>query len=621
MSAAREARSKSARRSTARADSRGSTTAVQWFVVATTALGLRLFFLYQFADTPFYTEHVSDSKIYLALAEAIRNGALPAKAWFMSPLYPYLIAILGGAGDPNLLMRLVQCLMGAVTAVMAGRIAQRMWNARAGLAAGLLAAVSPELLFYDSMLLTESLLAFALTVHLVLLLRLEKSGRPRDAVASGLALGVALVTRFSLILYPILLAALYVRARTRGVAPAWRLQGLLAASALLVILPFTLRNAVVEGVFVPVTSAGGYNFHAGNNESAQGWYNVPEGVDIAKDPNGELAAERAAGRELTSSETSSYWFSVAGRWISDNPIRFIGLLGRKVLLFFHSADIEQTGLSMGFIRREYGTILDLPLPPFLVLLGFAITGYVLVLRARQGTVVLPVLSVALVLSTALFFIAGRFRVPLIPVLAVYGGIALQEAFAAFREKRFMPRIQGAGIGLGTVLLLVVVQPSFTEVYEREYQTLGDMAFRNREYAKAETLFTRSLAERPTPDVYVNRGNALAAMGRIAEALPMYDSALALRPRHTLALFNRGNALMQVERPEQAYQAWLEAARSDPNFGPAHRNMGILLLRAGRPAEAAAALERAAAHEQDAAVREAILRDAATARALAQAPRK
>ncbi|MBI5647596.1 MAG: glycosyltransferase family 39 protein [Ignavibacteriae bacterium] len=621
MSAAREARSKSARRVSARDDRRVSTAAAQWYAVATAALGLRLFFLYQFADTPFYTEHVSDSKIYLALAEAIRNGALPAKAWFMSPLYPYLLALLGGAGDPNLLARLVQCLLGAATAVMTGMIAARLWNTRAGLAAGLLVAVSPELLFYDTMLLTESLLAFSLTAHLAVLLRLEKYGRPRDAVVSGLALGVALVTRFSLILYPVLLAAVYMRGRTRGTAPALRLQGLLAASALLVIIPFTIRNALVEGVFVPVTSAGGYNFHAGNNGSAQGWYNVPEGVDIAKDPNGELEAERALGRALTSSETSSYWFSVAGRWISDNPVRFMGLLGRKVLLFFHPADIEQTGLSMGFIRREYGTLLDLPLPPFLVLLGFAITGYVFVLRARRGAVVPPVLFAAFVLSTALFFIAGRFRVPLIPVLAVYGGIAAQEALCAVREKRFMPLMQSAGIGLGTVLLLVVAQPSFTEVYEREYQTLGDMAFRNREYTKAELLFTRSLAERPTPDVYVNRGNALAATGRIAEALPMYDSALALRPRHTLALFNRGNALMQAERPEQAYQAWFEAARSDPNFGPAHRNMGILLLRAGRAAEAAAALERAASHEQDAAVRETILRDAATARALAQAPRK
>ena len=71
MSAAREARSKSARRVSARDDRRVSTAAAQWYAVATAALGLRLFFLYQFADTPFYTEHVSDSKIYLALAEAI----------------------------------------------------------------------------------------------------------------------------------------------------------------------------------------------------------------------------------------------------------------------------------------------------------------------------------------------------------------------------------------------------------------------------------------------------------------------------------------------------------------------------------------------------------------------
>src|SRR5262249_40805544 len=96
----------------------------------------------------------------------------------------------------------------------------------------------------------------------------------------------------------------------------------------------------------------------------------------------------------------------------------------------------------------------------------------------------------------------------------------------------------------------------------------------------------------------NRGNALLALGRHAQALASYDRALAIRPNHARALNNRGNALQKLGRHAEAlasYEAALAIRRDDAE---ALVNRGNALLQLKQHAEALASYDEAVRIDPD-----------------------
>lgn len=112
--------------------------------------------------------------------------------------------------------------------------------------------------------------------------------------------------------------------------------------------------------------------------------------------------------------------------------------------------------------------------------------------------------------------------------------------------------------------------------------------------EAERLYRAILDQAPIPEVMVNRGNVLTAMGRPGEALAGYDQALAARPDFFEALFNRANLLLETRRSEEALAGFERAAAVRPDAAPVWNNRGTALRRLRRLEEALASYDRAAA---------------------------
>src|SRR5262249_33060652 len=94
---------------------------------------------------------------------------------------------------------------------------------------------------------------------------------------------------------------------------------------------------------------------------------------------------------------------------------------------------------------------------------------------------------------------------------------------------------------------------------------GNALFALRRYAQALASYDRVLAMRPDHIRNVNnRGNALQKLQRHAEALASYEAALGIRRDDVDALVNRGNALLQLERHAEALESYDEAVRIDPD---------------------------------------------------------
>jgi dolichyl-phosphate-mannose-protein mannosyltransferase len=157
------------------------------------------------------------------------------------PLWPLVLSLgdrLGATGLPE--QRLITALIGSGAIAAIGVLAKQLAGARAGLIAAGIAAVYPVLIASDGSVMSESLDGLLLAVAVIAAYRVRSTSSVRAALACGVLIGLATLTRSEGIVMPVflLLPALWRRPSRRWVTVAVAVSG-----ALLVMLPWTLRNA------------------------------------------------------------------------------------------------------------------------------------------------------------------------------------------------------------------------------------------------------------------------------------------------------------------------------------------------------------------------------------------
>lgn len=202
-----------------------------------------------------------DSIQYYVPAHALMAGEGFPLSLKRPPVYPVLLALVGrGFGEGFWAPIALQHVLGVGTAALVYGIGRLTFGRGVGLLAGLVAALSGGLLIYEHYLLTEAVFTFLLSLSLLLGL----AGLRRDSawcyVGSGVAIGLATLTRphgqLLILLGPPVFLLCYRRWR-----PALRATALVTAAAALVMVPWMARNWVVHGAFT-VAGALGQNLIA-----------------------------------------------------------------------------------------------------------------------------------------------------------------------------------------------------------------------------------------------------------------------------------------------------------------------------------------------------------------------
>src|SRR4051794_32413109 len=181
------------------------------------------------------------------------------------PLYPLLLgATYRIAGHSWTAARTLEALLGVVFVLLVFLLAGRLYGRRVALVAGALAAVMPTLVVLNASLLSETLF-LPLEIAAVLAgVAWRQRPSPWVAVAGGLACGAAILTRSVGIALLVAIIAMIVTARV-ALRIRLRAAALVAGTAVVLVLPWAVRNAVELHAFVPVstqdgpTAAGVYN--------------------------------------------------------------------------------------------------------------------------------------------------------------------------------------------------------------------------------------------------------------------------------------------------------------------------------------------------------------------------
>ena len=344
------------------------------------------------------------------------------------------------------------------------------------------------------------------------------------------------------------------------------------------ILPVTLNNYIAGKEFVLLTSNGGINFYLGNNEKSLGVYSTPKDFDFFKDMAGINYAKKISGKELTPSQSSSYWYEQGLNFIIPNPTDAIGLTFKKLLFFFDDDENPQTSqINIDFFREKYSSILKIPLPNFITVFLFAIAGiYFSVKKLKDNKhTLLYLIILSYVLGTIVFFVSGRFRIAITPLFIAFAGFGIVTLIEMIKEKNFKELVI-PGVSAAMVLALVVfVLPKYNYSYADAYSNLGTAYFDQKNFNEALLNYNESLKLKETELTYVLIGNTLAVKNDFNNAYRAYQNALRLNPSYALAYFNLGLLNSQKGNFDEALKLFDKSIKIDPLFAEAYRNTAVI----------------------------------------------
>jgi 4-amino-4-deoxy-L-arabinose transferase-like glycosyltransferase len=269
---------------------------------------------------------------------------------WMAPLYPYLLSLIfrlfGVYTVSSAIAALIlQSLASALVEAPLYLMGKRLFGKPVGIIAGLLWAIHPASLHYAvNFIWSSSLTLLGLVVIIIFFLRLAiRPERLVEATLCGIAIGLTLLSD-PVILPFVMVAGLWLlwRLRSRLAATITSLL-LMATAAIMLLLPWTMRNYQIFHEFIPVKGTIGVNLWLGNhgpdvNQPTAGlglWHKIP--AIYGEEGEHYLLSLNEVERDMVLRQE-------AQQFILDQPVTFVKYTLWRIYLFWRLTDFGWSGL-------------------------------------------------------------------------------------------------------------------------------------------------------------------------------------------------------------------------------------------------------------------------------------
>jgi len=224
---------------------------------------------------------------YQRVAKLFREGGIASFLSPSSPLsdlntlghppgYSILMALIFSVfGESTTAVQFVQILCDAFAAVVIFLIVTELLPVGAAVIAGMLAAFSPQFAWNSVLLLPDSLAVLPILLAVYCLARAARNPRLVSFIIAGALVGVSCWLRANAMLLTFFLAAM-VPLLFKG-EKQWRYVLSVVFGTLLIVLPLTIRNAIVFHRFIPLSLGAGQTLLEGIADyDHKGEYNIPK---------------------------------------------------------------------------------------------------------------------------------------------------------------------------------------------------------------------------------------------------------------------------------------------------------------------------------------------------------
>ena len=358
--------------------------------------------------------------------------------------------------DTFLAHQIWSCIIGAGTVFLVGITGREIAGPRVGLVAAVISAVYPNVWFYDSVVMSETVILFTTTLTIFLAYRFARRPSIGFAIGLGVSVGAAALTRAeSILLVPLLVVPLALWLRDVDLRRRVRLLAVATGATLATIAPWVGYNLVRFEHPVFLSSNLELTLLSANCDDTYsgpflGFWSLGCGTRFVP-PKGDA--------------------SVQARFYRDKVQDYVGDHKSRVPVVV----LAREGRAWGFFNTNQQITIDqiedkelntsrIALGMYYALVAFSVVG-VIALRRR--------------------------RVPLTPLLAVLGAVALTVGFV-YGTTRFRAPAEVSLVLLGAVGIDAAIRRIGVRVHHRLAGQAADDAQPSRDAAGVETRALRIL---------------------------------------------------------------------------------------------------------------------------------
>ena len=529
-----------------------------------------------------------DAASYHWQAVGIIEHTTAARAFWQPPLYPYWLALTYACVSTDVgLARYANGAFFVMTVLLTFLIGLRVMRGALAFLAALAVCGYGPLLFFSGLLLPNVMATALDMLVILLLLRFVEAPTRGRAMACGAAIGLAVLAVPNVaILLPVIGLWLLKRAFAMR---QWRGPAMLAVwlglGVVLSVAPVTVHNRIVSGDWVLVSTHGGINFYIGNNPQADTTQAIRPG-----DEWGQLVVQPYRDGARSDPEAERYFYRKAADYLVARPLGFLNNTALKCVRFWNAREIPRNTAVEYFCSLSpllHPLVWRLPWFsfPFGLLGPLGIFGMLVALRRDAARQWVALFVVVYALSVILYFPAARYRLPIIPPLAIFAVLGLETLVEAAR--RDWRRACGfAGLLLGLVVLVnwPVSAPTDRLRLDAELHTDVGIGLQVRGDPDRALMEYQAALERDpeNSEALYYQGTALRALRKTDRAINSYQRCLEVRPEHPRAMHDLALLLFERKGSElQACRMMSKALALDPENRQTMTNLGIMLNRCGK----------------------------------------
>ena len=521
-------------------------------VVFALALVVRLVYLGEIAKSPTFHVPIIDSASYDQHARLlVEKGIFYQRFFWQGFFYPFFLAVVYFfTGGSMLWARLIQILLGSLLCALVFRLGARLFDRRTGVVAGAIAALYGPLIFYDAELLDTGLSAVWAVVLVLLVLKARDAKGVRTAALVGVCGGLSVVTRATFLPYFVVACGWLLFAwRGRSVRPA-----LVAARAGLMLAGFLARRDAGRAALPPGDRRFQFSLRIGADQPLHREQSRAgqDDHDTARlrvagahaHADGERLHDRFGGSGRVHAALSRLREDAAGGFregarAEDRGVRRARGSSRETRTCTSRGDTRGSCPRSTWKAGAFGF-------PFGLLLPLALVGIVRYARRIPA----PVYGFLLLYPAAIVgvFVSGRYRIPIVPILAVPAAAGALYCVDLVRAKRWPRAAMIAGAVCAVAAATSVAGPFAVERfdYEAEMHTIvGFELMKQNRAREALAEFSETLRLEPDDsDAHKYIGLIMSGQRRHDEAEAHLRKALERDPDSYLIRYYLGRHAAQ-----------------------------------------------------------------------------
>jgi 4-amino-4-deoxy-L-arabinose transferase-like glycosyltransferase len=338
------------------------------------------------------------------------SGDSTVTAFDRAPVYPLIVAFCRMSLREHYVLglQILQALLHGLTGLLVYRIGRELANHRTALIAQIIHAIHPVMVWYTARVWIETTNTFITVLVVMMVILLQKGATTRRVVSTGVVIGIAVLTKAVILFLPVIfvIAALF-RKQWRS-ARALVLATLLA---IMIVAPWSVRNAMESGRFIPVHTSLGLNLMLGE-AIARHWTDEPFSTLVLWEKGHAAAMQVLAGTGYDAGSPGGEAMlagHVLEEWLRD-PVALLRHVAVNATTFWY--------LSESALKSLFLLALQLPL------LLCAARGAWNV-RGQRSAVLLVVLAVLYFWGVHAVVVGWlRYAVPVMPLLILLAAVGM-----------------------------------------------------------------------------------------------------------------------------------------------------------------------------------------------------